>query len=49
MKKLTVLFASLMLLASTSVFAQEKGRVWFDGGVNFSSYSGELDNADKFG
>lgn len=49
MKRLTVLLASLMLLASTSVFAQQKGGVWVDGGLNFSSQSGELGNVDKFG
>lgn len=49
MKRLTVLLASLMLLASTSVFAQTKGSVWVDGGLNFSSQSGELGNVDKLG
>lgn len=49
MKRLTVLLASLMLLASTSVFAQKKGGVWVDGGLNFSSYSGETGNVDKKG
>lgn len=49
MKRLTVLLASLMLLASTSVFAQKQGGVWVDGGLNFSSQSGELGNVDKLG
>lgn len=49
MKRLTFLLASLMLLASTSVFAQTKGSVWVDGGLNFSSQSGELGNVDKLG
>lgn len=49
MKKLTVLFASLMLLASTSVFAQSKGQIWFDGNIHFNSYSGEAGGVDKRG
>ncbi|MDO5760467.1 MAG: outer membrane beta-barrel protein [Bacteroidota bacterium] len=49
MKRLTVLLASLMLLASTNVFAQSKGGVWIDGGLSFSSYSGETGNIDKLG
>lgn len=49
MKKLTVLFASLMLLASTSVFAQSKGQIWFDGNIHFNSYSGEAGGVDKLG
>lgn len=49
MKRLTVLLASLMLLASTSVFAQKQGSIWVDGGLNFSSYSGENGNVDKLG
>ncbi len=49
MKKLTVLFASLMLLASTSVFAQHKGQIWTEGGIHFSSYSGEVGGVDKLG
>lgn len=49
MKKLTVLFASLMLLASTSVFAQSKGQIWLDGNIHFNSYSGEKGGVDKRG
>ena len=49
MKKLTVLFASLMLLASTSVFAQSKGQLWFDGNIHFNSYSGEAGGVNKLG
>ncbi|MBR1768849.1 MAG: porin family protein [Bacteroidales bacterium] len=49
MKKLKVLFVAALAMVSVSVSAQQKGQIWLDGGIGFSSFSGEQGNIDKLG